>query len=302
MLYLVSDSKILIMSSQHDWWWGDVKKYQFLFLHTNVSKCKVENRSEKRHNFPSKLDIKSRFWDVAVVSDPWQYHEMMEKYILKAFQFTVLPVSLVSPSNVGLKELIYLCCILSTACSTWHDCCHDAPRWLACRASVSGSTFTNQLHPGVVGQAGQSARRMVTTNTPRVVANLWGCCINILTLPIPYLSNAPKIQCFLSIKNFSKQIFWSFHHGVMGQILLQHSMEQFRSWILSESDKGEGLSSPSRPCTFVWWNTVFNLPSQDIQYSQSCLTWPFKGVRKSGCFSDQFAEHGISNFQYRISK
>ena len=76
--------------------------------------------------------------------------------------------------------------------------------------------------PGDLRQAGQSVRCMVTTNTPHVVTNLWGCCINTLTLSIPYFSDSPKIQCFRWIKIFSKQIFWSYRYGLMGQILLQH--------------------------------------------------------------------------------
>ncbi len=46
---------------------------------------------------------------------------MVDKYVLKGFKFTEFPVSLVTVSNVWLKELIYLGSILSAACSTWRS-------------------------------------------------------------------------------------------------------------------------------------------------------------------------------------
>ena len=135
MLYLVSDSEILTVSSQHHWWCCDAKTSQFRFLHTNVAKCKVESWSEKGCNFSSNQDIKLRFWGDPLVYDPWHHSDMMRKFVWKVFYFKESTLSLVNFSNMRLNGLIFSCFILSSRPLHVVVCWQHASRWLAGRAS-----------------------------------------------------------------------------------------------------------------------------------------------------------------------
>ena len=139
MLYLVSDPEILTVSSQHHRWCWDARTSPFQFLHTNVAKSKVANRSEKGHNFASNIDIKSRYWGDPLVFDLWHHSDMMRKFVCKVLYFSESTLPLVNFNNMGLKGLTCLCYILSYWPLHVVVCWQDTLRWFTRPASKRGT-------------------------------------------------------------------------------------------------------------------------------------------------------------------